>query len=206
MARDAVLLAGSYLLGSISFGLLVVRLRDRVDVRTRGSGNPGATNVLRTSGHWAALLVLLLDIAKGIAPVRLAQMLGTSTEVAAGAGLAAIGGHVFPVWFGFRGGRGVATGFGAFVALFPLAGAMALALFVTVLAATRYVSLASIVAAASVPGLVAFVAGRGWSAPVSPTTLLLAGASAALVLLRHRANLRRLFGGTEPRLGERRTG
>lgn len=206
MARDAVLLAGSYLLGSVSFGLLVVRLRDRVDLRTRGSGNPGATNVLRTSGHWAALLVLLLDIAKGIAPVRLAQMLGTSTEVAAGAGLAAIGGHVFPVWFGFRGGRGVATGFGAFVALFPLAGATALALFVTVLAATRYVSLASIVAAASVPGLVAFVAGRGWSAPVSPTTLLLAGASAALVLLRHRANLRRLFGGTEPRLGERRTG
>jgi glycerol-3-phosphate acyltransferase PlsY len=206
MAGDAVLLAGSYLLGSISFGLLVVRLRDRVDLRTRGSGNPGATNVLRTSGHWAALLVLLLDIAKGIAPVRLAQMLGTSTEVATGAGLAAIGGHVFPVWFGFRGGRGVATGFGAFVALFPLAGATALALFVTVLAATRYVSLASIVAAASVPGLVALVAGRGWSPPVSPTTLLLAGASAALVLLRHRANLRRLFAGTEPRLGERRTG
>lgn len=205
IARDGLLLAGSYLLGSVSFGLLVVRLRDRVDLRTRGSGNAGATNVLRTSGHWAALLVLLLDIAKGIAPVRLAQMLGSSTEIAAGAGLAAIGGHVFPVWFGFRGGKGVATGFGAFVALFPLAGAAALALFLAVVAATRYVSLASIVAAASVPGLVALTAGRGWSPPVSATTLVLVGASAALVLFRHRPNLRRLLAGTESRLGERRT-
>jgi glycerol-3-phosphate acyltransferase PlsY len=204
-ARDALVLAGSYLLGSVSFGLLVVRLRDRVDLRTRGSGNAGATNVLRTSGRWAALLVLLLDIAKGIAPVRIAQLLGASTEIAAGAGLAAIGGHVFPVWFGFRGGKGVATGFGAFVALFPVAGAAALALFVGMVATTRYVSLASIVAAASVPGLVALAARLGWSAPVSATALTLAGASAALVLFRHRSNLRRLLAGTEPRLGERRT-
>jgi glycerol-3-phosphate acyltransferase PlsY len=196
------LFAGAYLLGSISFSLLVVWLRDRVDVRTLGSGNPGATNVLRTAGRWPALVVLLLDVAKGIAPVELARRLGGSAEAQAGAALAAVLGHVFPVWFGFRGGKGVATGFGVFVALFPLAGALALAIFLVLVFATRIVSLGSIAAALSVPP-VAWALGRlGWSAPPSGTTLGLAALVSAVVVWRHTANLRRLASGTERRLGE----
>jgi acyl phosphate:glycerol-3-phosphate acyltransferase len=197
----ALLLAGSYLLGSVSFSLMIVRLVRRVDVRTVGSGNAGATNVLRTSGRWPALLVLLLDIAKGVVPVRVAQALGAPSEIAAGAGLAAIAGHVYPVFFGFRGGKGVATGFGVFVALFPLAGAAALALFVGVGALTRVVSLGSMVAAASVPPLAAAFARIGWAPPVNAVELILTAAGAALVLFRHRSNLARLWAGTERRLG-----
>jgi glycerol-3-phosphate acyltransferase PlsY len=193
----ALLVVGSYLLGSVSFSLL-----RRVDVRTMGSGNAGATNVLRTSGRWPALLVLLLDIAKGLVPVRLAQSLGAPSEIAAGAGLAAIAGHVYPLFFGFRGGKGVATGFGVFVALFPLAGGAALALFVGTVALTRVVSLGSIVAAAAVPWLAAVFARLGWAPPVSRVELLLTVGGAGLVLFRHRTNLARLWAGTERRLGE----
>ena len=202
IARWTLLLAGSYLLGSVSFSLMIVHLVHRVDVRTVGSGNAGATNVLRTSGRWPALLVLLLDIAKGVVPVRVAQALGAPSEIAAGAGLAAIAGHVYPLFFGFRGGKGVATGFGVFVALFPLAGGAALALFVGVVALTRVVSLGSIVSAASVPLLALAFARFGWASPVSAVALLLTAAGAALVLYRHRGNLARLWAGTERRLGE----
>jgi len=197
------LLAGSYLLGSISFSLLVVWALRRIDLRTLGSGNAGATNVLRASGRWPALLVLLLDIAKGILPVRLAQQLGAPAEIVAGAGVAAIAGHVFPVYFGWRGGKGVATGLGAFLALFPLAGATAFALFCVVVAATRVVSVGSLVAAASVPPL-AWVYGRaGLAARPSPGTLGLALVATLLVLVRHRSNLARLRSGTARRLGRR---
>jgi glycerol-3-phosphate acyltransferase PlsY len=197
------ILAGAYLTGSISFSLVVVWLLERVDLRTLGSGNPGATNVLRTSGRWPALVVLLLDIAKGIVPVELTRRLGGSAELQAGAALAAIVGHVFPVWFGFRGGKGVATGFGVFVALFPLAGLLALTIFLAVVFATRFVSVGSIAAAVSVSPAAWVLARLGWAAPVSATTLGLASACAALVVLRHLANLRRLFQGTERRLGEK---
>jgi glycerol-3-phosphate acyltransferase PlsY len=203
-ARWAGVLAASYLLGSISFSLVVVWVLRRSDLRTLGSGNAGATNVLRASGRWPALVVLLLDIGKGIVPVRLAQQLGASTEVAAGAGLAAIVGHVFPVYFGFRGGKGVATGFGVFLALLPLAGATALALFVVLVAVTRYVSLGSIAAAAAVPPLAAGYARIGLAPPLAPVTLALVVAAVATVLFRHRANLARLRAGTERRLGSRR--
>lgn len=204
-ARWVALVAGSYLLGSISFSLLVVWALRRIDLRTLGSGNAGATNVLRTSGRWPALLVLLLDIAKGIVPVRLAQQLGAPAEIAAGAGVAAIAGHVFPLWFGWRGGKGVATGLGAFLALFPLAGATGFLLFCVVVAATRMVSVGSLVAAAAVPPL-AWAYGRaGLAARPSPATLALALAATLLVLARHRSNLARLRAGTERRLGDRRT-
>ncbi len=199
--RWAVLIGASYLLGSLSFSLLVVWLLRRVDLRTLGSGNAGATNVLRTSGRWPALLVLALDIAKGIVPVRLAQALGAPSEVAAGAGLAAIAGHVFPLFFGFRGGKGVATGLGVFVALFPLAGVSALLLFLTVVAVTRLVSLGSMLAAASVPFLALLWARIGWASAVTRPTLALAAACAGVVLIRHRTNLARLLAGTERRLG-----
>jgi glycerol-3-phosphate acyltransferase PlsY len=204
IARWIGLLAGSYLLGSISFSLLAVWALERIDVRTLGSGNAGATNVLRTSGRWPALLVLLLDIGKGVVPVRLTQQLGAPAEVAAGAGVAAIAGHVFPVYFGWRGGKGVATGLGAFLGLFPLAGASAFVLFCVVVAATRIVSVGSLAATASVTPM-AWAFGRaGWAAPPSPWTLALALAATFLVFFRHRSNLARLCAGTERRLGQRR--
>jgi glycerol-3-phosphate acyltransferase PlsY len=203
VTRWVAVIAGSYLLGSVSFSLLVVWLLERVDLRTVGSGNPGATNVLRTSGRWPALLVLLLDIAKGIAPVEVTRRLGGSAEVQAGAALAAIVGHVFPVWFGFRGGKGVATGFGAFVALFPLAGTLALGIFLALVFATRYVSVGSVAAALAVPPIAWELGRLGWAPPRSATTLALAWLCTALVVFRHLPNLRRLATGTERRLGER---
>lgn len=197
------LFAGAYLLGSISFSLVVVWFLKRVDLRTLGSGNPGATNVLRTSGRWPALFVLMLDIGKGIVPVEAARRLGAPAEIQAGAGLAAILGHLFPVWFGFRGGKGVATGFGVFVALFPFAGVAALALFVALVFGTRIVSVGSLVAALSVPPVALLLGRAGWTAPVSSATFAIASICSLLVVLRHASNLRLLLSGKERRLGER---
>ena len=205
MSGWIALVAGSYLVGSLSFGLIVVWVLRRVDLRTLGSGNAGATNVLRTSGRWPALLVLALDIGKGIAPVRLARQLEAPPESVAGAALAAVLGHVFPFYFGFRGGKGVATGFGAFVSLLPLPAGAALALFLAVVMATRYVSVGSILAALSVPAFALLFARLGWIAPTPPLALTLAGATAAVVILKHVGNLQRLVAGTERRLGGRRT-
>jgi glycerol-3-phosphate acyltransferase PlsY len=199
----ALLVAGGYLLGSISFSLLLVRLLARIDLRSFGSGNAGATNVLRASGRWPALVVLLLDVAKGFAPVRLGQGLGAPAALAAGAGLAAIVGHAYPAFFGFRGGRGVATGFGVFLALSPLAGAAALAVFAGVVAATRIVSLGSVVGAALAPAFALLFARLAWSPPLPGGAVALAAAGSAVVVWRHRDNLARLRAGTERRLGGR---
>jgi glycerol-3-phosphate acyltransferase PlsY len=203
MARPLALLAGAYLLGSISFSLLVVWLAERVDVRTVGSGNAGATNVLRTSGRWLALLVVVLDVAKGLAPVRVAQALGVPPELAAGAGLAAMLGHSFPLYFGFRGGKGVATGFGVFLALVPLAAAAGLAIFVATVWRTRFVSLGSIVAAVALPLFALAFAWLGLAPPLAAGTVTMVAACAALVLFQHRSNVGRLRAGSERRLGER---
>jgi len=195
------LIAGAYLAGSISFSLLVVWLLRSVDVRTVGSGNAGATNVLRAAGRWPALLVLLLDIAKGLVPVQLARRLEAPSAVVAATALAALVGHVFPLYFGFRGGKGVATGFGAFVALVPLAAVAASGVFLAVVLVTRYVSLASLAGAVSVP-IFAWLLSR-WQVvePVSNTVLALSATMVLVIGLRHRSNLRRLLAGTERRLG-----
>lgn len=199
--RWALLLAGSYLLGSLSFSLMVVWLLQRADVRRMGSGNAGATNVLRTAGRSPALVVLALDIGKGIVPVHVARALGAPPEIVALAALAVILGHVFPLFFGFRGGKGVATGFGALLWLFPLAGAVAIMIFFALVIATRYVSLGSIAAAATLP-LFAWGFGRiGWAPPPTPGALAAACAASGVVLLRHAGNLGRLLAGTERRLG-----
>ena len=132
-----------------------------------GSGNAGATNVLRAAGRWPALLVLLLDISKGIVPVRVARALGAPTEVVAAAAFAVVVGHVFPLFFGFRGGKGVATGFGALVALLPLAAGTAMAVFALAVVATRYVSLGSVLAAAALPVLAVLFSRLGWSPALS---------------------------------------
>jgi glycerol-3-phosphate acyltransferase PlsY len=198
------LVTGSYLLGSLSFSLAVVWLLKRADVRELGSGNAGATNVLRAAGRWPALLVLLLDVAKGILPVRVARALGAPPEVVAAAAFAVVVGHVFPLFFGFRGGKGVATGFGALVALVPLATVSVLAIFAFTVVVTRYVSLGSLVSAVALPFLATLFAKLEWAPALPSSALALACACAGLVVLRHSENLRRLLAGTERRLGESR--
>ena len=203
--RWVALLVGSYLLGSISFGLAVYWLLERGDIRRVGSGNPGATNVMRTAGRWPALVVLLLDVAKGIVPVRVARSLGAPSEIVAAAALAVVVGHVFPIYFGFRGGKGVATGFGALLSLVPLAGGASLVIFLLLVRLTRFVSAGSVAAALLLP-LFAWLAGRlGWTVPPGRGALWLATAVVAVVVLRHTGILRRLAAGSVRRLGEART-
>jgi glycerol-3-phosphate acyltransferase PlsY len=198
---SAALVGAAYAIGAAPLSWLVARRRG-VDLREAGSGNVGATNVWRTTGASAGLLALALDVAKGSAAVLLAQALSagaagsTSSALAAAAGVAAVVGHMHPVWLGFRGGKGVATGAGMFLVLAPGALAVAACVFVLTVAVTRYVSLGSTLAAVA---LVCAAAAGGAS------TTVVAGAAivAMLVLARHRGNLTRLAAGTEPRIGVR---
>jgi glycerol-3-phosphate acyltransferase PlsY len=197
------LVVAAYLLGSVSFSFLIVKLKEGKDVRTVGSGNAGATNVLRASSLGAAVLTLVLDLAKGVAAVLGTRLLGAPPPVVGGAAFAVVLGHVFPVFLGFRGGKGVATAAGALGALEPLAMLATLAVFVAVVLWKRYVSLGSIVAALVFP-LLAWAGHRLGKMPgVTPSTVIASAAIAALVLFRHRSNLVRLHRGSEPRLGER---
>lgn len=190
------LVAASYLLGAVPSGLLIVRARRGFDVRRFGSGSSGATNVLRVAGWGVALPVLALDMAKGALAAAVAALLAPSPgwvwPVAAAAGLAAVVGHVVPIWAGFHGGKGVATSAGAALALAPLALGISLAIFGLVLAVGRRVSAASIAAALALP-LSAWATGRPWA-------IGFAMAASVVVLLAHRANLRSLAEGREPRL------
>ena len=179
----------SYLLGSIPFGYLLVRLGEGVDIRSIGSGNIGATNVFRKS-RWAGLLTLVLDGAKGYAAVIIARAGGADVTWQAVAALAAIAGHVFSLFLSFRGGKGVAAAAGAYLALAPRPLAASAALFLATVVATRYISLASIVGTAAFPVL-AYLTGE-------PAALVaLSGAGSALIVVKHHANIRRLFAGTE---------
>jgi len=193
----AVLVVLAYLLGSISFAVLLVRATTGRDIRAEGSGNAGATNVLRSHGKKLALLVALLDVAKGVAPVLLMRLVTADPRWSAAAGFAAILGHVFPVFYGFRGGKGVATAVGAFLALSPVALLVCLAVFLAIVAATRYVSLGSVVSLALLPP----IAGLFFHAPRSVVTA--AGLTALLILLTHLPNLKRLARGEEGKLGRR---
>jgi glycerol-3-phosphate acyltransferase PlsY len=195
----ALVVALAYLLGSIPFGYLIVRAGGGGDVRETGSGGTGATNVTRRAGKRAGLLTLLLDALKGGAAVFVARLLlaegfGVDWWVAAAA-VAAVVGHVFPVWLGFRGGKGVATGLGVFALLAPLALLCALPVFVLVVWATRYVSLGSIVTAALMPlAVLALGAARGAE---SMPVLTAASVGGALIIFTHRANIGRLLRGEE---------
>jgi acyl phosphate:glycerol-3-phosphate acyltransferase len=187
-----------YLLGSIPFGLLVGKIFGSGDVRQRGSGNIGATNVSRVVGPLAGILTLVLDAAKGAAAVLLAARFTEQNATAMMlAGLAALCGHCFPVWLRFKGGKGVATGLGVFAALSPLAAACSLAVFVLAVLFWRYVSLASLAAAAAMPLLIYFLWAPRHAPPLSVTFGTLA--AAALIFLKHDANLQRLSDGTEPK-------
>jgi len=192
----------AYLLGSIPFGLILVRLVRGEDVRLSGSGNIGATNVARTGGAKLGVTTLILDALKGYAAVAFAIAV-SHHEAAIDAGLAAalaalcaILGHVFPVWLKFRGGKGVATGVGAFLGLAPRAVLVVLAIFLIIVAISRYVSLGSVVASA-VFTILAYFLYRGTS---SIADLLVMFAASLLIILKHKANIRRLLNGTENRL------
>lgn len=199
-----LLVLAAYLLGSIPFGYLIVRATGGGDVRETGSGGTGATNVTRRAGRWAGILTLMLDAVKGVAAVTLARWLltndfGFNWWVAAAA-LAVILGHMFPVWLRFRGGKGVATGLGVFLSLSPLAVAVAVALFVAVVWATRYVSLGSIVAAAAMPLCIWLLSWRDVAGANPAPLLTTAAAAGALIIFMHRANIGRLWRGTESKL------
>jgi len=186
-------IAVAYLIGSIPFSFLVARAFGVQDVRRVGSGNVGATNVLRNAGKVAGALALLLDLGKGAAASALAGRLAPGDGVLpAAAALAAVVGHLYPVWLRFEGGKGVATGLGAFAPLAPKAALGALVAFGLVAAATRFVSLGSLAGALAMMGLALALRGPD---PVA----LAAAATAALVVFRHRSNLRRILRGTERR-------
>lgn len=203
----AVVLA-AYLLGSIPTGFLVARARG-VDIRSVGSGNMGATNVFRVLGKGAGIFVLLVDALKGVAGCRLAPWVASWIPDGAGSisperaelflicgGVAAILGHNYTCWLGFKGGKGVATTAGVLAALLPMVFLAALGLFAVIFAVTRYVSLASIVAAAALPLLAWFMQAGG------VLTGVMAGVG-ALAIYKHRSNIRRLREGTENRFGSR---
>ena len=196
----AALVLAAYLLGSISFAVLVVRSRTGRDIRAEGSGNAGATNVFRAHGKKLAIFVALLDVAKGAAAVLLMRLVTADPRWAAAAGLAAVLGHVFPVFYSFRGGKGVATAVGAFSVLTPLALLVSLGVFVVIVAATRYVSLGSVAATAMLPLAVWLLGSRLGPTELMAPLLVTACVGGALVIFMHRANIGRLLGGTESRL------
>ena len=193
----------AYVLGSIPFGFLIAKARGLGDIRSAGSGNIGAANVTRVVGRGAGLLTLALDAAKGYLAVWLAARLaGENITWMMLAGLAAIVGHLFPVWLGFRGGRGVATGVGVFLPICWTAVLAALVIWLVVVLIWRYVSLGSIVAAASLPLLTYWLYAPRYAPPLAVsigTTL-----AALLIIVRHRPNIARLIAGTETQFTLRR--
>ncbi len=206
MPRMLLIAGASYLLGSIPFGYLLVRIFRGEDVRQSGSGNIGATNVSRKSPALGAM-TLLLDALKGSAAVMLGVFLcgpraTPSYRVMAMAALFSVVGHMFPVWLKFRGGKGVATGLGSFVVIAPKAVLIAAGIFVVMVVAFRYISLGSIVAVASFPVLAYFLHEYG----NARRTLVFMSAASLLIIGKHHQNIRRLLAGTENRFGSKPRG
>jgi glycerol-3-phosphate acyltransferase PlsY len=192
--QEVLAITLGYFVGSVPFAYLLARRRG-IDLRDAGSGNVGASNVLRTTGVRAALLALILDALKGVVAVLMAQRLGTGPATPVAAGLASVIGHIYPVWLRFRGGKGVATAAGVFGVISPGALAVACMVFLCGVWITRFVSVGSMAAAVTL-AIVTTIA----DAPV----VVSAGAAiaAAVIIHRHRANLGRLMAGTERRIGE----
>ena len=188
-----ILVVVAYLMGSIPFGYLIVRGKGAGDIRQTGSGGTGATNVSRRAGKAAGVLTLLLDAAKGCVAVVIAKAVSGDDWVIAAAAIAVLVGHIFPVWLGFRGGKGVATGVGIFLVLAPIPLLCAGVVFVAIVLLTRYVSLGSITAAILIPVLV-------WVQSDSQPLLTAAVVGSALIVFAHRGNIQRLAAGTESRI------
>jgi len=182
-----------YLMGSISSAVVIARMMGLKDPRTEGSGNPGATNILRYGGRKAAVLTLLGDVLKGVVPVLIARALTQDPVILAAVVVAAFLGHLYPVFFGFKGGKGVATAFGVFAALNPWLGLAMAVSWLIVAAAFRYSSLAALTTAALVPVYV-------WWLQPGTAYLLMALVVVALLFWRHRDNIRRLLAGTESKI------
>ena len=194
LLSSLLLLAIGYLLGSMPNGYLAGRWLKGIDLRQCGSGSTGATNVLRNVGKAPALVVFLLDVGKGALAVLLAKSFGLNDWVQVLAGLAALAGHIWPVWLGWKGGKAVATGLGIFLGLAWPVGLACFGLFMAVISISRIVSLSSVVAAIGLPVLMVLAGASGASISV----LIVAS---VLVLWRHRSNIERLIAGTEPRIG-----
>ena len=208
MSEDILIMAAvGYLIGALPFGVLIGKAVANVDVREHGSGAMGMTNVLRTVGKPAAAAVLALDIGKGVAAVIIAKWIFDSPGAEVAAALAALVGHNWPVFIGFRGGRGTASGWGALWVISPIAGFAATVIGLSLVAVTRYVSLGSI-AAASLGSLVLIglaIIGASVEMPVeTPLVYCWYGAiGSALIVFRHRENIARLLNGTERKIGQR---
>ncbi len=196
MPTAILLIVAAYLLGSISSAIITCRLMGLPDPRNQGSGNPGATNVLRTGGKKAAIITLLGDALKGLLPVVGARLVGLSDPLIGVVALAAVGGHLYPLYFGFRGGKGVATTLGALFGLSWLLGMVWVLTWVAVAAAFRYSSLAALVAMVLTPFYIHGLLGS------TPLTLIMV-ALAALIVWRHRSNLSNIIAGTETRIGDK---
>lgn len=196
----------AYLLGSIPFGLILVRIFRKQDIREQGSGNIGATNVIRSGSKGLGAVTFLLDAAKGLIAVLFAWQLAVHTHqtqlqaqnLAATAAVCAILGHIYTVWLRFKGGKGVATGFGVFLGIAPLSALVALIAFILIFAVSRYVSLASIVAAIVFP-LAALLRHHE---PLTPFMIAVVILLPLLIIAKHHANIRRLLAGTEYRFGK----
>lgn len=195
MTKEVICAAAAYLFGSISFAVVLVRVIRGVDVRAEGSGNAGATNVLRTSGKALAALTMALDVGKGACAVLLMRQVTYDPRWLGAAAFLAVLGHVFPVWFSFRGGKGVATAIGGFSLLCPFAVLAVVGAFLVVVASTRFVSLGSVTAACLLPLAMRLL----FHAP--DPEVVAASATTLLLLVSHRANIRRLLDGSERRIG-----
>lgn len=189
-------IAVGYLFGSVPFAFVLSRRWRGIDIRRAGSGNVGAANVLRTSGVRAALLVMALDVCKGAGSVLLVQRWAMGEAAPAAAGLAAVIGHVYPVWLRFRGGKGVATAAGVFSILTPWAMLPVVAVFVVTVWLTRFISLGSIAATVALGPLAYALHAPSW-------VVVAAVSAAGVIVFRHRANLARVWSGTERRIGHR---
>lgn len=196
----------AYFLGSIPFGHLIVKLKTGQDVRASGSGATGATNVLRTAGKTLGILTFALDIVKGVVAVLAARWLtgvgwSDTTWIVAGAAILAIVGHIFPVWLGFKAGKGVATGLGVFLAIAPVAALCSFGLFALIVAKTRYISLGSIIGTMVMIPLILLWNGWMWPSQYLTQMLVAITVVAAVIVFKHRDNIKRLMAGTENKFG-----
>jgi len=193
----ALLVLVAYLLGSVSTAIVTCRLMGLPDPRTQGSGNPGATNVLRNGGKKAAIITLLGDVLKGLLPVLLARAFGAPLEVLGVVGLAAFLGHLYPIFFGFRGGKGVATAIGVLLGISWILGAAYLGTWLLTAAALRISSLSALLAAVLVPFYSLLV-------PANTVVSVAVALMSVMLIWRHRSNIAKIIAGTEDRIGSKK--